>query len=309
MNYQALALDYQVLTFYKFLQIDSIDTMREALRVPLVALSAKGTILVASEGVNGSVSIRSQDASTCKQHLEAHLGELVYKENPCESHPFRRLLLRKKKEIITFKQDGVNPVGKPAPYLSPKELKEWYDNGKEMILLDTRNTFEVKFGTFKNAVHYDIHNFTEFVDMADALPEEMKDKTVVTFCTGGIRCEKAAPYMQNLGFKDVYQLDGGILNYFKEVGGEYYDGECFVFDHRCAVDENLHETNTSYCVACQKPLNDSRLKIEFNIRERYCEDCYEEIPKHLVARWQQYLEKEPANAARVGQANSDSCVG
>lgn len=178
-----------------------------------------------------------------------------------------------------------------------------------MVVIDTRNAFEVEFGTFKDAVHYDIHNFTEFADVVQNLPEEMKDKTIVTFCTGGIRCEKAAPFMQNLGYKDVYQLDGGILNYFKEVGGEYYDGECFVFDHRCAVDENLHETNTSYCVHCQKPLHDPKLKSLFNIRERYCDSCYEEIPAHLVKRWQDYLKNDSANQVRVGKSTQASQLG
>lgn len=301
-------MDYQVLTFYKFLHINDIDAMRENLRTPLVALSARGTILIAPEGVNGSVAVRTQDKDACQKHLQEFLGELVFKENPCESQPFRRLLLRKKKEIITFKQDGIDPVGKPAPYISPKDLKQWYDDGKDMVILDTRNAFEVEFGAFKDAVHYDIHNFTEFADIVQQLPEEMKSKTIVTYCTGGIRCEKAAPFMQQLGFKDVYQLDGGILNYFKEVGGEHYEGECFVFDHRCAVDENLHETNTSYCVHCQKPLHDPRLKIEFNIRERYCEECYEEIPAHLADRWKRYLEKSPNSAARVGKSNATTCV-
>ncbi len=299
-------MDYQVLTFYKFLEIKDIEALREKLRTPLVALSAKGTILIAPEGVNGSISVRMLDAENCAALLQEHLGELTFKENPCESQPFRRLLLRKKKEIITFKQNGIDPIGKPSPYLSPKEFRQWYRDGKDMVVIDTRNAFEVEFGTFKDAIHYNINNFTEFADVVQQLPEEMKDKTIVTFCTGGIRCEKAAPFMENLGFKDVHQLDGGILNYFKECGGESYEGECFVFDHRCAVDENLHETNTSYCVHCQTPLTDSRLKTSFSIRERYCETCYEFIPNHLSSRWTDYLKDSPELAKKVSSSYSGS---
>lgn len=295
-------MEFMVLTFYKFLEIPDIDQVRERLRPELLALSAKGTILIAPEGVNGSIAVRIADQDVAKKILVEALGEITFKENPANTQPFRKLLLRKKKEIITFKQDGIDPVRKPAPQLSPKEFQRWYAENKEMIVLDTRNAFEVEFGAFKNAVHYNINNFTEFAEVVENLPEEMKDKTIVTYCTGGIRCEKAAPYMQSLGFKEVYQLEGGILNYFEQCGGDHYEGECFVFDHRCAVDENLHETGTSYCVHCQAPIYEPALKTIFTIRERYCANCYEHIPPHLTKRWRDHLEKNaPEECVRVSR--------
>lgn len=123
-----------------------------------------------------------------------------------------------------------------------------------MIVLDTRNDYEVDVGTFQDAVNLHIHNFHEFPKAIEDLPEEAKNKPIVTFCTGGVRCEKAAQYMLNQGFKEVYQLDGGILNYFAECGADYYEGECFVFDKRITVDPKLQETKTTQCLSCRMPV-------------------------------------------------------
>ena len=141
---------------------------------------------------------------------------------------------------------------KTGQHLSAHEFKRWYDENKDMIVLDTRNDYEVALGTFKNAMDLNIETFRAFPDAVQELSDEIKDKPVVTFCTGGIRCEKASQYMINQGFKEVYQLDGGILKYFEECGGEHYDGECFVFDKRVSLDSSLSETAVTQCYAATR---------------------------------------------------------
>ncbi|MDB6140791.1 MAG: rluA, partial [Verrucomicrobiaceae bacterium] len=142
-----------------------------------------------------------------------------------------------------------------TPRLSAKELKQWLDEGRPVTLLDTRNDYEVKLGTFRGAVTIGVDHFRDFPEAVRRLPEHLKAQPIVTFCTGGIRCEKAAPFMEREGFQHVYQLDGGILRYFEECGGDHYDGECFVFDQRVGVDPALRETESTQCFGCQTPLS------------------------------------------------------
>jgi UPF0176 protein len=149
------------------------------------------------------------------------------------------LRVKVKPEIVTFRQPDCDPANHPAPALNAATFKQWLDEGRDIVVLDTRNTFEFERGAFEGSVHLGNHNFTDFAQAVDAAPAEWKNKTVVTFCTGGIRCEKAAPFLQARGFKDVYQLDGGILRYFEEQGHAHYKGECFVFDEREALDPEL----------------------------------------------------------------------
>jgi UPF0176 protein len=164
------------------------------------------------------------------------------------------MLVRIKQEIIAFGVEGIEPAKYTSPRLEPKVLKQWLDEGRPVILYDTRNDYEVKLGTFKGAVVAGVDSFREFPEAVRRLPPEMKKAEIVSFCTGGIRCEKAAPFMEREGFEHVWQLEGGILKYFEECGSAHYDGECFVFDQRVGVDPGLHETASSQCFACQTPL-------------------------------------------------------
>ncbi|MFN9026500.1 MAG: pseudouridine synthase, partial [Akkermansiaceae bacterium] len=179
---------------------------------------------------------------------------------------------------------GVVPGKRTSPKLSAKELKRWLDEGRKITLLDTRNDYEVKLGTFEGAIVPDIHTFREFPKAVRELPEEMKDETIVMFCTGGIRCEKAGPFMEMEGFKHIYQLDGGILKYFEECGGDHYQGECFVFDQRVGVDPALQETDSAMCFVCQAPL-----KAEDQEDHRYtesvsCPHCFKSEPEKMSQR-------------------------
>lgn len=149
------------------------------------------------------------------------------------------MLVKLKKEIIPMGRPDVSPVEMTGDRIAPVELKKWLDENRDFLLLDTRNDYEVELGTFEKAQHLNLRHFRNFAQKLDLLPPEMKDKPVVMFCTGGIRCEKATAYALKSGFKEVYQLEGGILKYFEECRKDHYDGECFVFDHRRTVDSEL----------------------------------------------------------------------
>ena len=232
---------------YKFVTLDNLPERRVQLLARCVALSLKGTILLATEGINLFLA----GTETHINEFKAKLGDdpafvdLIYKDSWSAEQPFGKLLVKIKQEIIPLGIPEVNPATNPAPRLSPQQLKEWLDAGRDVLLLDTRNEFEVDHGTFTNAKHLSINNFRHLPQALHQLGEEAKQKPIVTFCTGGIRCEKAAPYLLQQGFQEVYQLDGGILKYFEECGNAHYQGECFVFDERVTLDAELNPTYTS----------------------------------------------------------------
>jgi UPF0176 protein len=180
-------------------------------------------------------------------------------------------VVRVKDEIITMKHPMIDPTAERAPAVEPKTLKVWLDqghddNGREIVLLDTRNDYEVQIGTFEGALHFGIDKFSEFPDAIMSTTgdtrEQLENKTIVSFCTGGIRCEKAALFLQEpaVGLANVYQLDGGILRYFEEVGDAHYKGECFVFDRRVALDSKLQETTHEYEVTAPPGRNADYLR-------------------------------------------------
>lgn len=227
---------------YRFVGIDDPAALKAQLLPTAKALGIKGTILLAAEGINlflagAETAVRSFLAVLDD---DARFHDLDIKESWSEVVPFKRMKIKLKREIVTFRQAGVDPVNAPAPFMTPAELKRRLDAGENIIMLDTRNDVEVAKGTFENAVFWGNRNFTEFGEMAHDHVNELRDKTVVSFCTGGIRCEKAAPFLQSLGAKNVYQLQGGILRYFEQVGHDHYTGDCFVFDERAALDASLH---------------------------------------------------------------------
>ena len=217
----------------------------------------KGTILISVEGINLFLAGSRRNIDLFWEELtsEPALNKLEYKESPSNHQPFTRLLVKIKKEIIAFGVEEIEPQKYTSRHLDPKTLKQWLDEGLDIELLDTRNDYEYQLGTFDNAITLDIDHFRQFPEIAKSIDPDLKKKPVVTFCTGGIRCEKAAPYLESLGFEDIYQLDGGILKYFEECGGDHYHGECFVFDHRVGVDAKLDETPTTMCFVCQHPLS------------------------------------------------------
>lgn len=240
---------------YRFITIEDVSTVQESWLAKATALKLKGSILLSEEGVNISIVGEAGTVDAFRDFLEQdeRFSGIDYKVNWATGNPYRRMLVKIKEEIITFNVPGVDPRKKTAPHVSAKQLKAWLDEGK-VVMLDTRNQFEVEFGAFKHAKRFNIRYFSQF---PKALAEQKtwdKKQPIVTYCTGGIRCEKAAALMMDQGFENVYQLDGGILKYFEEVGGDHYEGECFVFDHRIAVDAQLNQTGTKQCEVCDSPV-------------------------------------------------------
>ncbi len=235
---------------YLFVPLDEPDELRPVLREEAAALNLKGTILLASEGINLFLAGSREAIDTFLVQLRARpaFATLETKESFSEAQPFRKLLVKLKKEIIPLGRPDVDPARHPAPRVTAKELKRWLDEGRDVVLLDTRNQFEVDHGTFRGAVDMHLKEFRSFPAHAEKLDPALKDKTIVTFCTGGIRCEKAAPLMIQNGFSKVYQLDGGILKYFEEVGSSHFDGNCYVFDERRALDSTLQATPLEFAI-------------------------------------------------------------
>jgi UPF0176 protein len=234
---------------YLFVSIENIDELREQLQQRCQHLSLKGTILIANEGINLFLAGQRAAIETFLSELKAdrRFATLEAKFSFSDHQPFKKMWVKKKKEIITMKRPIIRPEDGRAPSVSPKTLSGWLSQGQDdehrpVVLIDTRNAFETDFGTFENAIDYRIDKFSEFPEIIEDKAAEFHGKTVVTFCTGGIRCEKAAILMQRAGFERIYQLDGGILKYFEEAGNSHYQGDCFVFDEREALNPDLRAT-------------------------------------------------------------------
>lgn len=241
---------------YHFVHLEDLPKRREELQALTQSLDMKGTILLAPEGINLFCSGTRFAVDSLLSHLkgDAAFSGLEVKESYSDEIAFNRMLVKIKQEIIAFGVDEANPLSHPSPRISPSELKTWLDEGRDVLLFDVRNEFECEVGTFQGAHRAGIESFRDFPEAINELPEEWRNWPIVTFCTGGIRCEKAAPFMEQAGFKNVWQLDGGILKYFEDCGGEHYEGECFVFDRRVALDPDLQESDVSMCFACQHVL-------------------------------------------------------
>ena len=227
---------------YKFVSLDGLDDLKDTLERRCHELQLKGTILLSFEGINVVIAGSEEAMMQFQIMVSANpqLADLRFKRSFSAYQPFDRMLVKIKKEIITLRVPGLDPAKKRAPTVTPVELKRWLDEGREVVLLDTRNAFEVDAGTFNKALDLRLSSFGQFAQAADELDPSLKDKTVVTFCTGGIRCEKAAPVLLGKGFRNVFQLDGGILQYFEECGNAHFNGLCFVFDKRVALDGSLN---------------------------------------------------------------------
>ena len=230
---------------YLFTRVVDAAELKPVLRDRAVAAGLKGTILLAEEGIN---LFLAGDVDAVRGFVDAlradpRFAALRTKESWSETQPFGRMLVKVKREIIRMDHPTIRPESGRAPSVAPATLRRWLDSGRddqgrEVVLLDTRNAFEVDYGSFDGALDWRLERFTQFPDAAAAAAADLDGKTVVSYCTGGIRCEKAAIYLRESGV-DAYQLDGGILGYFEQVGGEHWSGDCFVFDEREALTPGL----------------------------------------------------------------------
>jgi UPF0176 protein len=283
------------LSAYKFVTIEDGETLRPLVTAHCLALGLKGTILLAPEGINLFVAGEVDRVRDFMDYLRTNalfhgrFADLQFKESFSAKQPFRRMLVKLKREIITMKKPAIKPELGRAPSVAPATLKAWLDRGHDdagrpVVMLDTRNAFEVDVGTFHDALDYRITRFSDFPAVIEQNRADLEGKTVVSFCTGGIRCEKAAIHMQEVGIEHVYQLEGGILNYFEEVGGAHYEGECFVFDYRTALNPQLEPTATLQCFGCRAVVSVEDQASPWYVPGQSCPACHPEAVKARAAR-------------------------
>ncbi len=267
---------------YLFAPLEDLKPLRHRLLAACRNWGLKGTILLSTEGINLFVAGSEREINSLLDLLHSIPGleGLVPKISLSEEQPFSRMLVKIKKEIIAFGVEGIDPARQPAPKLLPHELKAWLDAGRPVTLLDTRNDYEVQLGTFRNALPIGIENFRDFPGAVDRLPRNAPDHPIVTFCTGGIRCKKAAPYLIQQGFTQVFQLEGGILKYFEECGNAHFEGECFVFDKRVGLAADLGESGTGLCYVCQSLLTAEEMKDPLTVDGVSCPRCYRSPEEH-----------------------------
>ena len=242
---------------YRFVTLPDRDTLHPVLQSVCDDLGLKGTVLLAPEGINFFLAGPQSSIDGFVTYLEKdpRFESIPLKVSYTDYQPFNRMNVRRKKEIISVGLDHIQPEFFTGDEIDPVDFKAMLDDGTFVHVLDTRNDYELRVGTFENALDLDIRSFRAFPEAIQTLPSTMKDEPIVMFCTGGIRCEKASAIMIEAGFTNVKQLKGGILGYFETVGGDHWNGDCFVFDQRVAVNPALQETETVVCFACRQPLS------------------------------------------------------
>lgn len=283
-------IKFQVSAFYRFVAVRDPDQLKAVLDEYLDKTDMLGTVLVAAEGVNGTISGLKVDVESFLVFLAGQLGidELPYKVAQAPSRPFHRMKVRLKKEIVTLGVKGIDPLKKVGTYVCPKEWNDLIQR-EDVVLVDTRNEYEYTVGTFKGAKNPHTNSFREFPEYVNKTLDPKINTKVAMFCTGGIRCEKATSLMLEKGFKEVYHLEGGILEYFNQIPEDksLWDGECFVFDERVTVDQNLRAGSYKMCHACRMPLSEDDQRSDHYEKGISCPHCHEQISEEKKARLQQ----------------------
>lgn len=234
---------YIIVTFYKFIPLEHYESMREPILTCMKANQVKGTVILASEGVNGSFCGTREEITPLIEFMHSYpeIADLAFRESYHDLNPFKKAKVKLRKEIVTMGVANIDPNELPGTHLSPEEWNELISD-PEVVLIDTRNDYEFALGTFNAAINPVTENFRDFPQYVEEHLSDKKDKKIAMFCTGGIRCEKSTAYLRTLGFEAVYQLNGGILNYLEKMPEDksLWKGSCFVFDDRVALDHQLN---------------------------------------------------------------------
>jgi len=281
---------FLTIAFYQFVSLENIEQLQAFILKFCQKNSIKGTILLAAEGINGTISGDEKKIQkfiefiTKDSFFKGYFKNLEYKESWASKNPFYRMKVRLKKEIVALGVDGISPTKKVGEYVNPEDWNKLI-NDPNTIVIDTRNNYEVDIGTFKNSINPETETFREFPSYVDENLNNNETKKVAMFCTGGIRCEKATSLMLEKGFKDVYHLKGGILKYLENIPKEksLWEGECFVFDQRVAVTHGLDEGQYDQCYACRHPLSPDELKSEHYIKGISCPYCFNKLTEKKKA--------------------------
>lgn len=295
-------MKYRILLFYKYVQIEDNEAFAAEHLAFCRSIGVKGRILIAKEGINGTVSgtFAQIEIYMDSLHRNPLFQDIVFKIDEADTPPFQKIFVRHKKELVTFRlEEDVDPNVLSGKHLSPREFHEYLQK-EDVLVLDGRNDYEYDIGHFRNAIRPGVDSFRDFPDWIRANLSEYKEKTILTYCTGGVRCEKLSGFLLKEGFKDVYQLDGGIVTYGKdpEVKGDLYLGKCYVFDERISIpiNQTAGDVIVGRCYHCGKP-EDRYVNCAYDFCHRQhvicvkCEEkhsrfCSEECEENEISRYE-----------------------
>jgi len=296
-----------VVALYHFVTLENYQTLRTPLLEFLLEKQIKGTLLLAKEGINGTVagSQQAMDALIDWLTVDTRFEGLSYKVSYDDEMPFYRTRVKLKKEIVTMGVEGIDPKHIVGTYVKPQDWNALISD-PDVTVIDTRNDYEIEIGTFKNAINPETDSFRQFPEYIDKNYSPEKHKKVAMFCTGGIRCEKSTAYLKEKGFEEVYHLEGGILQYLQDVPEEesLWQGECFVFDNRVSVNHSLEKGNYDQCHACRLPITDEDKQDERYVTGVSCPHCYDKITDKQRAR---FLERE--KQMQLAKARGETHIG
>ncbi len=290
-----------VAALYKFVTLDDFLELREPLLDQCAASGIKGTLLLAHEGINGTIAGTREGVDEVLAFLkqDPRLAELEHKESYDDHMPFHRMKVKLKKEIVTMGVEKIDPNEVVGTYVQPRDWNALV-NDPEVVLIDTRNDYEVGIGSFAGAADPHTTTFREFPAYVRKNYDPKKNRKVAMFCTGGIRCEKASAFMLKEGFEEVYHLEGGILKYLEEVPPEdsIWEGECFVFDSRVAVNHQLEKGQYDQCYGCRHPITEQDKRSEKYLKGVCCPGCYGTLTTDQKARFSERQKQIELSAAR-----------
>ena len=296
-----------ICALYKFTRLDDFEEIQSSLKLFLDSLNIRGTLLLAREGVNGTIAGDNDSIMKSLDYLQkdGRLAGLEYKLSYSEKPPFKRLKVKLKKEIVTLGVSDIDPTHSSGTYVKPADWNELI-NDPDVVLIDTRNNYEFEIGSFKGSINPHTETFREFPAYTKNNLEKYRDKKIAMFCTGGIRCEKSTAYLKSKGFENVFHLQGGILKYLEEVKEDesLWEGECFVFDDRVAVKHNLELGKYDQCHACRFPITDEDKEHPHYEKGASCPRCYGTKNSSQVSR---YRERE--KQVQLAKSRGESHIG
>jgi UPF0176 protein len=277
-----------ICALYKFVRLNAFEALREPLSNKMTSVDVRGTLLLAAEGINGTIAGPQAGVNTVLAFLaeQPGLDNISHKESYNEENPFHRTKVKLKKEIVTMGIEGIDPNQVVGTYVKPRDWNALISD-PEVLLVDTRNDYEIEIGTFKNAINPNTETFREFPAYVEKNLDKNKHKKVAMYCTGGIRCEKSTAYLKEQGFEEVYHLEGGILKYLEEVPSTdtLWEGECFVFDGRVAVNHGLEQGQYDQCFACRFPLTEAEKESEHYVKGESCHRCHDKVSEQQRNRY------------------------
>ena len=299
-----------VAALYKFTRFSDFESYRESILNIMLDNEVRGTLLIAAEGINGTISGSRQGIDSVLDYLRSieAIGSFTFKESYTSEQPFYRTKVKLKKEIVTMGVEDIDPLQSVGRYVKPSDWNALISD-PEVILIDTRNDYEVQIGTFQNAVNPKTETFREFPEYVAKELDPSKHKKVAMFCTGGIRCEKSTAYLRQQGFEEVYHLEGGILKYLEEVPASetMWQGDCFVFDNRVSVNHDLEKGDYEQCFACRMPITQQDMQSAAYSKGESCPLCIGKATDEQKARFRE-REYQMQLAQKRGEAHIGSDV-